>query len=79
MWQFSDFRPSHSTQKVDPNFCFVVLCVLGGVKLAGYGQFKNFLKNFLAIRDQLIFGPHLGLFKWPQGDPTHLQITCQNN
>ena len=46
MWQFSDFRPSHSTQKVVSEFCFVVLCVSSGVKLAGYGGFKFFLKIF---------------------------------
>ena len=79
MWQVSDFRPTHSTRIVVPKNCFVVLCVPSVVKLAAYRWFQHFYKIFLAIRDQLIFCPHLGLFKRPQGDPTHPVSPCQNN
>ena len=62
MWQVSDFRPTHSTPIVVPKKCFVVLCVPSVVKLAAYRWWGKISEFFWAIRDQLIFCPHLGPF-----------------
>ena len=74
-----DFRTTHSTPNVVPENNPLVLTEQSGVKLAAYGRYKIFSEKKLAIRDQLFFGPYLGLFKRPQGDPTPSQTPCQNN
>ena len=76
---FSGFRPPIPTPNEGPDFCFAVVIKSGVVKLAAYRWFQKLDRQFSAIRDHLIFSPHLGLFKWRQGDPPYRESGCHIN